>query len=185
MPRILYSISHILLVIFASVTPDILSKLSISWVSTFCCFHIVSISNYSSKTVLFNSFTCSLIFSSISLRDLFVSTCLPLFSCFFKGICLFLPVCLCFPVSLSRVYYIFLKGICHLQKWEVRPLYCFSVMLEYPGIALVEELGSDCAKLHWVCHIWSSAWLWPSGSLVLTGPGVSDCNWSPWRQRAL
>jgi hypothetical protein len=55
-------------------------------VVSFCDFFIVSISILRSWMVLFNSFTCLVVFSCISLRDFCVSslrcfTCSSVFSC--------------------------------------------------------------------------------------------------------
>ena len=60
---------------------------------------------------------------------------------------------------------------------------CFSGVLWYQGLAVVEELGSDGAKLHWVLSLMFlylpfTIWL----SLVLTGLGVSEGSQPPWRQ---
>jgi hypothetical protein len=73
-------------------------------VASLCVFFIVSISIFSSWTILFNSFTCLIAFFCISIRVLFVSslrasTCLPVFFLFFfKG-----------------VIYILLKGLYYLH----------------------------------------------------------------------
>ena len=72
-------------------------------------------------------------FSCISLRDLFVSSlrassCLPVFS----------------YISLSE----FLKACIIFMRWDFRSTSCFSGVVGYPGLAVVEELGSDGATIH-------------------------------------
>jgi hypothetical protein len=86
MPEILSSISCILLVILASVVPVLVLRFYISRVVSFCVFASVSISIFRSWMVFFISFTCLIVFSCISLRDLCASslrasTYLTVFSC--------------------------------------------------------------------------------------------------------
>jgi hypothetical protein len=86
-PEILSSISCILLVILASMTPDLFPRFANTGVVSLCDFFIVSSSIFRSWMVLFISFTCLIVFSYNSLRDFCVSslrasTCLPVF---FKG----------------------------------------------------------------------------------------------------
>jgi hypothetical protein len=85
-PENLSSIFCILLVILTSVKSDLFPMFSISKFPSICVFFIVSTSTFRIWTALFNSFTFLIVFSYISLRDLFVpsfraSTCLPVFSC--------------------------------------------------------------------------------------------------------
>ena len=83
-PEIPSSISHILLVVLASMTPVLFPRFFISRIVSLCVFLIVSISIFRSWMVLFNSFTCLDVFSCNSLRDFCVSflrasICLPVF----------------------------------------------------------------------------------------------------------
>ena len=104
---ILSSFSYILLVMLASMTPDLFYRFSISSVVSLCDFFIVSISNFRSW-VGFVQFLHLFVFSYNSLRDFSVSslrpsTCLPVFSC----------------ISLRVFFfYILLKFLYHhYEKW--------------------------------------------------------------------
>ena len=100
-PEIHSSISCILLVMLASMSPDFFPRFSISRVVSLCDFFIVSTSIFRSWMVLLNSFTCLVVFSSNSLRDFCVnslraSTCSPVF----------------FAISLMS-FYVLLKVLYH------------------------------------------------------------------------
>jgi hypothetical protein len=71
-PEIL--LSRILLVILAFMNPDLFPRFHISRVVFLCNFFIVFISIFISLMVLFNSFTCLVVFSCNSLRDFYVSS---------------------------------------------------------------------------------------------------------------
>jgi hypothetical protein len=66
--------SCILLVILASMTPDLFPRFSISRVVNLYDFFIVSVSIFRPRMVLFNVFTCLVVFSCNSLRDFCVSS---------------------------------------------------------------------------------------------------------------
>ncbi|SGA30083.1 Uncharacterised protein [Chlamydia abortus] len=67
-PEILSSISCILLLMLASMVPDLFPRVSISSVASLWVFFIVSTSPFSSSMVLFISITCLAVFSCFSLR---------------------------------------------------------------------------------------------------------------------
>jgi hypothetical protein len=70
-----------------------------------------------------------------SLRDLCVSFlrdsgCLTVFFC----------------ISLRELFMSFLKSSISIMRYDFKPESYFSTVLEYPGLAVVGELGSDDAK---------------------------------------
>jgi hypothetical protein len=83
-PELLSSISCILLGVLASMSPDLFCGFSISRIVFLCDLFIVSTYIFRSWMVLFNSFTCLVVFSCYSLGDFCVSSlkassCLPVF----------------------------------------------------------------------------------------------------------
>ena len=120
MPKILFSISCILLVVLASMTPDLFPRFSISRVVFLCDFFIVSGSIFRSCMVLFNSFTCLVALSCNSLRDFYVcslraSIYLLVFSC----------------ISLRELFMSFLKSSILIMKCDFKSESCFSGVLTY------------------------------------------------------
>jgi hypothetical protein len=116
-------------------SPDLFPRFSISRVVSLCDFFIVSISIFRSWMFLFNSFTCLVVFFSNSIRDFCVtslraSTCLPLFSC----------------ISLRELFISYLKSSIIIMRCDFKSESCFSVVLGYPGLAVVGELDSEGAK---------------------------------------
>ena len=73
-PEILSSISCILLLMLKIYGPDFSPKICISRVVFLCDFFIVFTSIFRSWMVLFNSFSCLLVFSFNSLKDFCVSS---------------------------------------------------------------------------------------------------------------
>jgi hypothetical protein len=113
--------------------------------------------------VLFNSFTCLVVFSYNSLRDFCVfslrsSSCLSVFSC----------------ISLRELFMSFLKSSISIMRCDFKSKPCFSGVLGYPGLAVVGELGSDDTMYPWFLLVKFlllpfTIWL----SLVLVGFAVS------------
>ena len=76
-PEILSSISCILLLMLESMTSDLFPRIYISEVFSHCDFFIVSTSIFRSWIVLFNSFTCLVVFSCNFLMDFCVFSLKP------------------------------------------------------------------------------------------------------------
>jgi hypothetical protein len=123
-PEILSSISCILLLMLASMVPDFFHRVSISSVVSLWDFIIMSTSLFRSCMILFNSITCLLVFSCISL---WTSTSLAVFSCIF----------------LSELLKSFLMSSATIKRYDFKPEFCFSGVLGYPRLAEVGELSSD------------------------------------------
>lgn len=152
MPLILSSISCSQLMIFASIVPVLFHTFSISRVSSIFYFSIISISLFRAWAIFSIPSTFWLWFP-VLLRDLFdsslrVSTYLTMFSC----------------TSLGDLF-IYLKPSIIFKWWIVRSEFCFSGVLEYPGLAMVGELVCDGAKLHWLLLLMFLCLLFPSGYL--------------------
>jgi hypothetical protein len=126
-PQILSSISYILLLMFASMVPGFFPRVSITSVVSLWVFFIVSPSLFRSWMVLFNSITCLVVFSCISLRTF---TCLAVFSC----------------ISLLKP---FLMSTTSIMGYDFKSKSCFSGVLGYPGLAKVGVLGSDGGEWSW------------------------------------
>jgi hypothetical protein len=75
--------SLLYLLFLYSVTPDLFSRFFMSKAAFLCDLFIVSTYIFRFWTVLFKSFTCLIVFSCISLRELwfYIFTCVLLYSC--------------------------------------------------------------------------------------------------------
>jgi len=153
-PEILPSISYILLVMLVSMIPDVFPRFSISKVVSLCVFFIISISIFRSWMVLFNSFTCLVVFSCNSLRDFCVSS---------LRASTYLLVLSC--ISLRELFMSFLKSSNIIMRCDFKSEPCVSGVLGDPGLALVEELGSDDANSLGFCCLGSFPYLLSSHCL--------------------
>ena len=108
----------------------------ISRVVFLCVFFNVSISVFRSWIVLLNSFTCLIVFSCISLRDLLVSS---------LRASTYLLVFLC--ISLMELFMSFLKSSIIYMKWEFRSESCLVIMF-YRGGLQGCLCSSDLCGLH-------------------------------------
>jgi hypothetical protein len=122
--EILSSISCILFLMLASMVPDFFPRVSISRVVSLWVFFIVSNSPFRSYMVLFNSITCLIVFSCISLRT---STSLTFFSC----------------ISLSELLKPLLISSTSIMRYDFKSKSCFSGVLGYPGLSELGVLSSD------------------------------------------
>ena len=116
---------------YASMSPDLFPRFSISRVVSLCDFFIVFISIFRSWVVLFNSFSCVVVFTCNSLRDFYF-----LFNGFYLFNC----------ISLRDLFMSFLKSSISFMRCEFKSKSCFSGVLGYPGLAVLGEVGSDDAK---------------------------------------
>jgi len=161
-PKSLSSISCILLVMLASVTLDLFSRFYISRVVSLCAFFIVSFSIFKSWTVLFNSFTCLVVFYCNSLRDFCVSS--------LRASTLLVLSC----VSLRELFMSFLKSsssvvvviiIIIIIKCDFKSKSCFFSVFGYPIFALVENWALMMLSSLGFCCLSSYACLLPLGYL--------------------
>ena len=88
--------------------------------------------------VLFNSFTCLVVFSCNTLRDFCVSslrssTCLAVLSC----------------ISLSELLMPFLRSYTSIMRYDFESESCSSGVLRYPGLAEMGVLCSDDGERSW------------------------------------
>jgi hypothetical protein len=152
-PEIVSSISYILWLMVPYFFPRIYMPRVVSlWV-----FFIISTPIFRSWIILFNFFTCLVVFSCNSLRDFCVSslrtsTFLAVFSCnSLKDFCVSsLRATTCLAVfsyiSLSKLLSSFLKSSSITMSYDCKSESCFLGVLEYPGLTVVGVLGSDDVK---------------------------------------
>jgi hypothetical protein len=85
--------------------------------------------------VLFISFAYLIVFSCNSLRDFWV---------FYLSVSNYLPVFSC--ISLNELFMSFFKSSIIVMRNDFRSKSYFSVVMVYPGLAVVGELSSDDFK---------------------------------------
>jgi hypothetical protein len=158
-----------------SMTPDLFSKFSISRVVSLCDFFIVYISIFRSWMVLFNFFTCLVLFSCNSSRDFCVSSLRAS-----SYVLLFF---------LKRVIYV-LKFSIIIMRCDFKSESCFSGVLGVSrahcggrtgfwwcqvalvSVSYVPALASChlvISGVSWSCYLW--LWLVPPASLCVRTPG--------------
>jgi hypothetical protein len=123
-----------------SVTPDLFPKLPISRVASICGFFFFFFIFWS-WTALFNYFISMIVSSCLSLRDLLVCSCLPVFSC----------------IYLKELFMTSLRSSIIFMRWDFGQESCFSGLLGHPGLAVIEELG--CCFCSYAC-LSPSRYLW-------------------------
>jgi hypothetical protein len=136
-PEILSSISYILLVMLVSMTLYLFPGFLSPWLPPFVILN-ASISIFRSWMVLFNYFTCSVVFPVILQRifgfsSLSASTYLPVFFC----------------ISLKVLLISFLKSSLIIMKCDFETWFCFSHVLGKSGLTVLGKLDSDDGMWPW------------------------------------